>query len=142
MSISYKSIIFFFLDVNLNISRNTVVLACISFPGYIDNHSFSNSSRNFHLYNFFTSHNSGSMALFAFIFYNHSFSIASRTFSLCLHHPEHGSHGFGYKSLSMTSWAGFRTTSRFCTTAVTMWASYIFFYFKLLCCSICYFLKC
>ena len=126
LPIANKRVVALFFDVNLYVSTDTVVLSGVAFSWYVDHHSFSHASGDVDFHHFIAFHDTRSTTFVAFVLDDSTFSVARRTFSLSLHHAEHRANGLYHIALSVTIRTGFRATTSFGTSSVTMLAGDVF----------------
>ncbi len=131
----------FLFNVYLNISRCSVTAGRMSLSRYVNDHTVSDTGRNFHFNDFFSIDDSFSAACLAFILYDGSFSAACRAHSLSLHHAENALLSFYHEPVPVACGTCFGSSAPFGATSVTVIADYFLFNFEFLCDSGSNFLK-
>lgn len=131
LTVAYEGVVFFFLDVYLDISAYAVSLPRVTLARYVHHHAFRHSCRYFNLNDFLAFHHSGTVTQAAFVFDDGAFAVAGWTFCLRLHHAQHGSYRLHDDATSVTGRTGFRPASVFRTAAMAVRAGDVLFHFEL-----------
>ena len=120
-----------FLDVDLNVTGNTVPAGCIALAPLGHNHTFLNACRYLYLFNLLALHDACSSTVLTLVADDTACASASVTLCLSLHVSEHGVYGAISDARALTLRAGL-CLSVFAAAAVTMGASDVFVYLELL----------
>ena len=115
-----------FLYKNQQVTRYTVVLACISFSAHRELHTFCNTFRDFYGYYFFTVYNTFTGTFLTLVFDDFAFTATSRTSGSCLHGAEYGLLVTDYRAATVTGRAGFGAAVAFGSRAMTVGTRHVF----------------